>query len=272
MSVHTRVLVLIAGASLHVAAAAADIVPLRFINGLPFVKVTIGEVASDMMVDSGGQLGISLPESAVRQSGSVTLLDQTTRFTDLLGQVFEVRKLVADRVAVGATPLPPVAGQVHVNWGGAPEGPEAELTKARHAGAIGLEAFGKRPLMFDYARATMSIHAPGEAIGEGWRTLRLAYGKEGPNITLLVHGKPLKFVLDTGAPVNLLDPASLPADVRELGEVSDGEGRLLGSLSVERVKLSGAPFDGILGTPFFQRHRVLFDLAGQRLLIAPAAP
>jgi len=33
--------------------------------------------------------------------------------------------------------------------------------------------------------------------------------------------------------------------------------------------LNGAPFDGILGAPFFQSYKVLFDLAADRLLISP---
>jgi len=278
MPLHTRVLVFLAGASLHAAATAADLVPLRFVNGLPFVNVAIGAASSQMMFDSGGALAISLPESTVRQSGSVTLLDRTTKFRDLHGKVYEVKNLVANRVVVGRTELAPVEGQVHVDWGGAPEGPEAELTKARRHGAIGLAAFGQRPLMFDYGRQTLSIYAPGEALGAGWQALRLDYGKEGPNVRLVVNGKPLTFVLDTGAQVNLVDAGSLPGDAgepgsfAELGEVSDSAGTPLGSLTAQRVQLKGAPFDGILGAPFFQRHRVLFDLAGQRLLIAPTAP
>lgn len=278
MSFRTRILVFLAGASLHAAGMAADLVPLRFLNGLPFVDVAIGAASSRMMFDSGGALGISLPESTIGQSGSVTLLDQTVTSRDLHGKVYEVKKLVANRVVVGRTALAPVEGQVHVDWGGAPEGPEAELTKARQYGAIGLAAFGQRPLMFDYRRGMLSIYAAGESLGEGWQALRLDYGKEGPNVRLVVHGRPLKFVLDTGARVNLVDAGSLPGDAgepgtfAELGEVSDGAGSPLGGLTAQRVQLKGAPFDGILGAPFFQRHRVLFDLAGRRLLIAPMAP
>ena len=278
MSLRTRVLVFLAGASLHATAAAADVVPLRFVNGLPFVPVAIGAASLHMMFDSGGALGISVPASTVGQAGSVTLRDRTTTFRDLHGKVYEVKQLVADRVVVGRTALAPVEGQVHVDWGGAPEGPEAELTKARQHGAIGLAAFGQRPLMFDYRRGTLSIYAPGESLGEGWQALRLDYGKEGPNVRLVVNGKPLKFVLDTGAQVNLVDAGSLPGEAgepgtfAELGEVRDSAGNPLGSLAAQRVQLKGAPFDGILGAPFFQRHRVLFDLAGRRLLIAPMAP
>ena len=285
----SRAAVLAAGAVLYAAASAADVVPLTFITGLPFATVKIGAVASRLMIDSGGSLGISIPEKTIRASGSVRLLDQKTRFRDLNGHVYEVQNFVANQVTFGTTELGPIEGQVHVQWGGAPEGPDAELTKARQAGAIGLAAFGKRPVMFDFRSATLSVYEPGEgpqAGQQGWQTLRLESGKIGPNVTLIVNGKPLKFVLDTGAQVNLVNGKSLaPAttesscssarsdtdtcDPRELGAVQDSSGQSLGKLKAERTDLNGAPFDGILGAPFFRSHKVLFDLAAHRLSISP---
>jgi hypothetical protein len=289
--VGSRAVIFLVGTALHAAALAADVVPLTFINEIPFTTVTVGAVSSRLMIDSGGSLGISIPETTVSKSGSVTLLDQKTKFHDLSGQVYEVQNLIAKQVIVGTTQLGTVEGRVHVQWGGAPEGPDAELTKARQAGAIGLAAFGNRSVLFDYRLGKLSIYERGEGpqVGqEGWQALRLEYGKEGPNVTLIVKGKPLKFVLDTGAPVNFVNAGSLVSisaklecqgttsdnencNPRELGEVKDGEGRSLGKIAAERVKLNGAPFDGLLGAPFFHTYRVLFDLSMHRLLISPAA-
>lgn len=283
----TGFLFFLAGVSGHVAALAEDVVPLTFIGDIPFVTVKVGAASSRMMIDSGGALGISLTQATVDKAGSVTVLPQKTRFSDVNGALYEVPNLLARGIVVGATQLAAVDGRLHVLWGGAPPGSPDELTKARHDGAIGLAAFGPRALMFDYRRAAMTIYAPGEppqAVQQGWHTLRLDYGKEGPNVTLVVGGKPLKFVLDTGAQVNIVNtdslapgsaqapcgnPAVATCDPRELGPVRDSSGRLLGSMSAERGTLAGAPFDGLLGAPFFQRYRVLFDLPGKRLLIAP---
>jgi len=278
-----RTLLLLAGTVLHAAALAADVVPLTFINNIPFVTVTVGAVSSRLMIDSGGALGLSLPEKTISQSGAVTLLDQKTKFADLHGKVYEVRNFIANPVVVGKSGLGPVDGRVHVQWGGEAEGREAELTKARAAGAIGLAAFGRRPLMFDYRLGTLEIHAPGEgpqADQQDWQALHLEYGKEGPNVALTVDGKALKFVLDTGAQVNLVDSTAVSrcppktatsrdCDPRDLGQVQDSAGRSLGRLAAERVSLTGAPFDGILGAPFFERYRVLIDLSTHRLLISP---
>jgi len=278
-----RTLLLLAGTVLHAAALAADVVPLTFINNIPFVTVTVGAVSSRLMIDSGGALGLSLPEKTISQSGAVTLLDQKTKFADLHGKVYEVRNFIANPVVVGKSGLGPVDGRVHVQWGGEAEGREAELTKARATGAIGLAAFGRRPLMFDYRLGTLEIHAPGEgpqADQQDWQALHLEYGKEGPNVALTVDGKALKFVLDTGAQVNLVDSTAVSrcppktatsrdCDPRDLGQVQDSAGRSLGRLAAERVSLTGAPFDGILGAPFFERYRVLIDLSTHRLLISP---
>lgn len=284
---NTRLPIFLMGALLHLhAAAAADVAALTFINGLPFTTIKIGAATTRLMIDSGGALGISIPQTTVSESGSVTLLDSKSKFRDIHGDVFEVQNLVANQVVIGSTPIGPIQGHIHTEWGGAPEGPEAALTKARKAGAIGLGAFGARPLLFDYAQARLVIYAPGEgpAAGHpGWRTLRLAYGKEGPSVTLRIDGKPLKFVLDTGTSVNLVDAAMLapsaPAcsdadaareacDPRLLRDVRDESGQPMEAFQAERMNFSGAPFAGILGAPFFARRRVLIDLAGQRLLLA----
>jgi hypothetical protein len=132
------------------AVAAPDVVPLEFVNGIPFMNVSVGATSSRMMFDSGGKLGISLPAATISQAGSVKVLDEKKKFQDLQGRVYETQRVIAEKVIVGSTMLAPVNGQVHLQWGGTPEGPEAELTKARAGGAIGLEAFTNFPLMFDY--------------------------------------------------------------------------------------------------------------------------
>ena len=287
-SAKSRALIILSCAAMNGAARAADVVPMKFINGLPFVDVVIGATSSSLMIDSGGSLGISIPEMTAEKSGSVTLLDKTTKFRDLKGQTYEVRNLVAKHVVVGNTNLDSVQGRIHVQWGGAPEGPDAELTKARQAGALGLGAFGDRPVMFDYRLGNLTIYTPGEgprAGEQGWQALQLDYGKEGPSVSLNVNGKPLKFVLDTGTPINLVNGDSLIAvgakylcptnasasdcDPRDLGEVRDESGHTVGNFSAERVKLNGAPFDGLLGAPFFRSYRVLFNFPAHLLLVSP---
>ena len=264
------ILAMALGMNMFAAHAAPDVVPLQFINGIPFLDITIGSASTRVMFDSGGKLGISLPAETIEKSGSVQVLDEKKKFQDLQGKVHEVPKVIANKVIVGSTLLTTVKGQVHTQWGGAPEGPEAELTRARAGGAIGLEAFANFPLMFDYKLGTMSILNDEEVAKLGlptWRTLDLQYDGKGPVLTLVVEGKQLKFVLDTGAQVNVIKQGAA-CDTNQACELRDISGALDFSTKIYRVKLDGAPFDGILGAPFFRRYRVVIDLKARKLHIA----
>lgn len=254
-------------------AAAADVVPLELINGIPFLNVSVGATSSRMMFDSGGRLGISVPAETITKAGSVQLLDERKKFKDMQGNSYETSRVIVQRVVVGSTMLAPVQGQVHVQWSGAPEGPEAELTKARAGGAIGLEAFANFPLMFDYKQRTLSILDASEVVElrqPTWRALDLKYGNEGPVVTLAADGKQLKFVLDTGAQMNMIRVGAA-CDTNQACELRDLSGGLNLSMKIHRIKLDGAPFDGILGAPFFRSHRVVFDVKGGKLYVAPNA-
>jgi hypothetical protein len=121
----------------------------------------------------------------------------------------------------------------------------------------------------------MTIYAAGQdssADWKKWRSLPLGYGEEGPFVTLNVAGKPKKFVLDTGAQVNLIDAAKFICSRQcprpRLPVLADAGGKSLAKQDAERIDLTGAPFDGILGAPFFRSYRVVFDLAGGKLHIA----
>lgn len=261
---------ILAAAVCRHAAAAPDAVPLQLINGIPFVNISVGAAQARVMFDSGGRLGISLPAQTVERSGSVQVLDEKKKFQDLQGKVYEVPRILAAKVVIGSTLLAPVKGQLHTQWGGAPEGPEAELTRARAGGAIGLEAFANFPLLFDYQRRTMSILDAGELARLGlpqWRALDLQYGDEGPLLILAVEGKQLRFVLDTGAQVNLIKEG-LACDTNQACELRDASGTLNLATKVYRTRMDGAPFDGILGAPFFLGHRVVFDVKGKKLYVA----
>lgn len=251
-----------------------DTIPLEFVGGIPFIQVTVGAAPPErMMFDSGGMIGISVPQSTIARSGSVKVLDEKERFADLQGQVHEVSKLVAQDVVVGKTRFAAIDGRVDTHWGG--ESDDAKLAEALQGGVIGLEPFVTRPLMFDYRRRTMSIYAAGQdstADWKKWHSLPLSYDQDGPHVTIRVAGKPRKFVLDTGAQVNLIDAAKFKCTSKcprpRLASLADAGGKPLLKQDAESIDLTGAPFDGILGAPFFRSYRVVFDVAGGKLHIA----
>ena len=86
---------------------------------------------------------------------------------------------------------------------------------------------------------------------------------------LIDSGGSLAFrLLATDSACQTAPAGSHTCDPGELGTVQDGNGESLGKLTAQRIDLNGAPFDGILGAPFFQSRKVLFDLAGNRLLMS----
>lgn len=262
----------------------ADVTSLKFVNDIPFVALSVGAAQTTMMIDSGGALLISIPQATVERSNSVDLLEGVNKFRDVSGKEFEVRKLVARNVIIGRTKLDPIEGQLHVQWGGAAEGNDAPLTIARQSGALGIKAFGDRKVLLDYKEETLSIYGRDENVNFGsghWIDLPLEYGKIGPNILLSVNGRKFRFILDTGARVNLVDrkkfdvPAKCPpnthdgiCDPKMIGMLSDIGGNKVSELSAEQVDLGNAPFDGILGAPFFKKNRVIFDLSGKHLYLS----
>ena len=54
-----------------------------------------------------------------------------------------------------------------------------------------------------------------------------------------------------------------------LPKLADADGKELLAQDAERIDLNGAPFDGLLGAPFFRSYRVVFDVQGGQLHIAP---
>ena len=279
-----------------ISTAATDIsdsvVPLTFVQKIPFVRVAIGSTEAELMFDSGGKLGITLPMDVIKRAGSVKILDHKSKHGDAAGNVYEVPDILASEVSVGGVQLASsIMGSVHYEWGldvssGVSHEPD-ELKSKRANGSIGLEAFNGKPLLFDYAHRELKIYRTGDlpnVSDPGWRALALEYGPQGPQVILTIGGRPQKFILDTGANTSLLMPSALDAarfpDIcknmpkgsnycghMDFTGVMNQAGDDIGDLAVELIEMKGVPFDGLLGADFFQSHLVLFDITNRRLWI-----
>lgn len=268
---------------------APTLATLSFVRGIPFVPVTVGAVKTELMFDSGGRLGITLPDDLIKRSGSVRVLEHKSKHGDAAGHVYEVADIVADEVSVAGVPLAkPVAGSVHYSWGlnvssgnaGAPD----DLSRKQANGTIGLQAFENQALLFDYAHQQLGIYPPGQLpdlAAAGWESLDLKYDNEGPSIVLKSAEKPLQFVLDTGGNASLIKPSSINYSHRcshgasesaycgskQMKDLKTLGGKRFGQQKFELVEMKGVSFDGILGADFFSRYLVIFDLAHHKLWI-----
>jgi len=52
---------------------AAEVIPVRFIDGLPVIEVQLGAIRADFLLDTGGQLGITVPPPLINSATGVKL-------------------------------------------------------------------------------------------------------------------------------------------------------------------------------------------------------
>jgi hypothetical protein len=60
------------------------------------------------LLDTGGQIGITVPEPLINGATKVKLRDEWQKTGDAAGHTFSVQKLTATSVALGAAELGPV--------------------------------------------------------------------------------------------------------------------------------------------------------------------
>jgi len=276
-------------ASIAMDAPSDAIVSLTFVHDIPAVPVTIGKAHTSLLLDTGGQIGITLSRSLIKRAGTVHILPHTSRHGDAAGHVFEVHDIEADGVALAGLALDRVSGEVNYRWGllaGKSKHAPDDLEALHARGVIGLGALAPRPLLIDYPHGTMTVYPAGEApkpASGHWLSVPMSYDKLGVSVSLHVGDKVLRMVLDTGSNATIVNPSALDAArfpelcaVREgndcgdisLPAVSDDTGNALGDIPVRAVDLKGVPFDGLLGGDFLKQHAVLIDFARGRLWIA----
>jgi hypothetical protein len=98
-------------------ASAAEAIPVRMIDGLPVVEVQLGAIKADFLLDTGGQLAITVPPPLINSATGVRLGTDQRKMGDAAGNVFMVQSLVATSVRLGSAELGPVDGLVNYKWG-----------------------------------------------------------------------------------------------------------------------------------------------------------
>ena len=84
---------------------AAEVIPVRFIDGLPVVEVQLGAIRADFLLDTGGQLGITVPPPLINSATGVKLGIEQRKMGDAAGNVFMVQSVVASTVRLGPAEL-----------------------------------------------------------------------------------------------------------------------------------------------------------------------
>lgn len=288
MSIATRLAlpgitaVCLLGSSTH--CLAAEQVPVRFIDGLPVIEVRLGDIKADFVLDTGGQIGITVPPPLINAATRVSLQDERQKRGDAAGNIFFVQSLRASSVRVAQADLGAVSGLVHYKWGlkvGDPDAPEVT-----RKGAIGLKALESRNALLDLPHGRLALYprdANDRPAMKGWHRIPFEYDARGIVVTLNVNGVPMTMALDTAATTSMVSKeagifnrtrspcAHKAKDVGFCGMTVlrqiEAEGKSFGPLTVAVVKMAGVPFEGLLGIDFFRAQVVFIDFDAKALFI-----
>jgi hypothetical protein len=269
-------------------ASAAEAIPVRMIDGLPVVEVHLGAIRADFLLDTGGQLAITVPPPLINGATGVRLGTDHRKMGDAAGNVFMVQSLVATSVKLGSVELGPVDGLVNYKWGlkiGAGDAPE--VTKK---GVLGLGALSSRNVLLDLGAGRLALFDRGGQDRPdltGWRQIPFTYDKAGVVLEVSVNGATGAMSLDTAATTPVVSksaallaattspcrgkaPSTQFCGMKEFKQVRAGDG-VIGSLTAAVVELKGVPFDGLLGIDFFLKRKVFIDFDAKTLFVRDAA-
>ncbi len=258
-------LVAVAAVVLSAGARAESEIPLAIsAYGLPFVTVTVNGHEARALVDTGSFHGIEL---SGRLAGVLALATEEMAGTAARRHQGAPIKFRAATVefALGDMRVPRAAAEVA-------DGDIENI--ARQVGTdfdviLGWGFLGAAPLTLDYARGVLRL---GVAAGTG---TEVPYNdaKRMPIVAGTLAGRPVDFLVDTGAPVSSLDPSI--AGVPVGGEPV--ETAVLGGTPVRvgfRVKdlaviLRSLGCGAVLGNTVWGRGSIAFDPARRVVVIAP---
>lgn len=144
-------------------------------------------------------------------------------------------------------------------------------------GSVGIDAFGRAPVLLDYERFTVTLSPDVDISGAEMFPLSM---EALPVVTLRLGGKSRRFVLDTGANTCLLS-----AELAEAFPVTPVDGAP-GVYTIPPVELGGRTFDGVpavftdlshiksrvdvdgvIGCHILSRQPSLLDFQGERLYL-----
>ena len=268
-------------------AIAAETIPVRMIDGLPVVEVRLGGIKADFLLDTGGQLAITVPPPLINAATGVSLGTEQRKMGDAAGNVFMVKSLVAASVKLGSVDLGPMDGLVNYKWGlkiGAGDAPEVT-----NKGVIGLGALSSRNLLLDLAAEQLVLFERGGQDRPdlaGWRKVPFTYDKAGIIMQVIVNGATAAMSLDTAATTSVLNKGAalfsvIPSPCRgkpprtpfcgmkQFKQARAGDGEI-GALNVAVVEMQSVPFDGLLGIDFFLARKVFIDFDASTLFIQDA--
>jgi len=259
-------------------------VPVRLQDGFALVRAEVGGRAVTLLLDTGAQGMLLLPETAARL-GLRAVPGQTTRLLGT-GGVREAPNVWLRELTLGGMPLP--GGSVPVV-----ALPGVPLTDPPLAGLLGAPLLAAYDVDLDLQAGRLMLLAPtgcappGQAVG-------LQLMPDGDvSVPVQVNGAPLLAIADTGTRATLIaDTAArrlgldgpvaastargIDGQRMQLRPVRLREFRVGGDVSlnvpVAATALQIEPAEMLLGLDFFLRRRVWISYAARVMVVRPSVP
>jgi len=265
------------------------IIPIEFNSAnLPIARMTIQNLSSEIMFDTGSSFGVHIPRDLVSKLSGVKIHQGGEKTTDITGKVVTSDALRIPRLVLDGMEFRNVEGTTLNDWG-ASMGDDENVPKLA---TVGLGLFKGKAVLIDYSAKTFTI---GNDISEisrpmdKWISLPFRQSSEGLVVTVSVDSSYYNLILDTGASISMLMSSklkvkenltscriSLPdANFDDCYTASYKISSLpLNSVGINAIiyedEGSGSfEFDGLIGNDFFAMFSVLIDFKNSQLFVRP---
>lgn len=260
-------------------AGPGELVLERTPYGLLFTRITVAEAPLVALVDFGDPYTLQLATSFLEASG-LDAAPRGRRFVTMAGEELELLEGTAQDVRIGGTHLG------RVTFGSAPGEIDAvaEQVGTPFQAAVGWGFFGQRRFVLDLAasRITLGIDACPDA---SLATVPIASGGAYLIVAGAIGALPVRFLVDTGSPLNVLHREAFEA-VRVPSApvtIDHPAGRVAGrrlevmlgdwqpEIAFEVSDLTALlPLDvqGVLGEPFLESVRLCHDPETRQVRLA----
>lgn len=223
--------------------------PLRVEGDRPTVELALNGRRVPVLLDLGAGATVWL-EPAAAEAAGVRFTGGTATYTDAFGREHPGRRFVIGECRAGEFALRDVEGREAavsmVGW---------RLLKAFR---VLIDGPGNRIVLATGSALPPDVHP------EGW--VRVPFRATGSGIATdaIVGGRAVELVWDTGASRSILKPGrGSGACALSLG------GHEFGAEEFVALDLAEPPGDGLVGWPFFAKHRALIDWEARVLSIEP---
>lgn len=238
-------------------------------SGKPYIQCEIKGRRFSLLFDLGAMAEVTLTKDLLNQLQLKRVSSES--YKDLLGYRYEMATYLLEQFAIGKRKwkhllimqLPEdFKEKSRIEIMPKSSAVESDQVDEMGRGLVGWELFKKESLLLDFSQNRIVL-SPEKSRQMHPVSISL---EKGIVIAVETDIGVRRFFLDTGSPVNIVRPGIFRKSRSQLFKIGK---RDYGPFDFISASIDPyLPFDGILGMPFFQSHRVLLDFRGKKLYIS----